>query len=83
MLPNRNVNKEVLSAIIPLLCAALFIVKALTSLVQESSTWDETCYFGLGKYLLQNHRWDVPAPLILYPQYSTSILSDGSKYLEE
>ncbi len=48
------------SACIAVVCLGLFTIKALTSLVQESSTWDETHYFGVGKYILQNHRWDVP-----------------------
>jgi 4-amino-4-deoxy-L-arabinose transferase-like glycosyltransferase len=38
-------------------------------MTQESSTWDETCLFGLGKYLLQNQRWDVPGS-ILHPPLS-------------
>ncbi len=38
-------------------------------MVQESSTWDETHYFGLGKYLLQTGRWDVPGS-ILHPPLS-------------
>ncbi len=37
--------------------------------MQESSTWDETRYFGLGKYLLIEHRWDVPGS-ILHPPLS-------------
>ena len=47
----------------------IFILKAATSLVQESSTWDETHYFGLGKYLLTHGRWDVPGS-ILHPPLS-------------
>ena len=39
------------------------------SLRQESATWDETVYFGLGKYLLQTQRWDVPGA-ILHPPLS-------------
>ncbi len=38
-------------------------------MVQESSTFDETHYFGLGKYLLQTGRWDVPSS-ILHPPLS-------------
>lgn len=55
-----------LSRITLLACLALFAGKALTSLVQESATWDETHYFGLGKYLLQSGRWDVRGS-ILHP----------------
>jgi 4-amino-4-deoxy-L-arabinose transferase-like glycosyltransferase len=56
-------KKQLLPASIMVLCLALFVIKAVASLVQESSTWDETHYFGLGKYILQNHRWDVPGAL--------------------
>jgi len=62
-------RKEVLPSIILAVCLAAFLVKALTSLIQESSTWDETAYFGLGKYILQTHRWDVPGT-ILHPPLS-------------
>jgi 4-amino-4-deoxy-L-arabinose transferase-like glycosyltransferase len=48
---------------------ALFGVRAITSMVQESSTWDETHYFGMGKYLLQTGRWDVQG-CILHPPLS-------------
>ncbi|MGA2178110.1 MAG: glycosyltransferase family 39 protein [Verrucomicrobiota bacterium] len=71
---HRKLQKQVSPAIILVLCLALFTVKALTSLVQESSTWDETGYFGLGKYILQNHRWDVPGS-ILHPPLSYYIHS--------
>lgn len=62
-------RKEVLPSIILAVCLAAFLVKALTSMIQESSTWDETTYFGLGKYILQNHRWDVRGS-ILHPPLS-------------
>jgi len=42
------------------LCLAAFFIKAFTSIIQQSATWDETTYFGLGKYILQHHRWDAP-----------------------
>jgi 4-amino-4-deoxy-L-arabinose transferase-like glycosyltransferase len=70
----RNLTERVLPASILVLCLALFVVKAVTSLVQESSTYDETGYLGLGKYLLQNHRWDVPGS-ILHPPLSYYIHS--------
>ncbi len=38
-------------------------------MVQESLTCDEAHYFGLGKYLLQTGRWDVPGS-ILHPPLS-------------
>jgi len=58
-----NLKKHLLPALVLVLSLLLFMIKAVTSMVQESSTWDETCYFGLGKYILQNHRWDVPASI--------------------
>lgn len=47
------------SWIVLAVCLIIFTIKAVTSLVLESSTWDETEYFGLGKYLLQTGRWDL------------------------
>ena len=61
--------KEILPSIVRAVCLAAFLVKALTSLVQESSTWDETSYLGLGKDILQNQRWDAPGA-ILHPPLS-------------
>jgi 4-amino-4-deoxy-L-arabinose transferase-like glycosyltransferase len=69
-----NPKREIFPLVILVLCLGLFTVKALTSLVQESSTWDETCYFGMGKYLLQHQRWDVPGS-ILHPPLSFYIHS--------
>ena len=60
-------RKEILPSIVLCVCLAAFLVKALTSMVQESATWDETTYFGLGKYILQNHRWDVPGSTLHPP----------------
>ena len=62
-------RKAVLPSIILAVCLAAFLVKALTSLTQESATWDEPGYLGLGKYILQTHRWDVPGS-ILHPPLS-------------
>jgi 4-amino-4-deoxy-L-arabinose transferase-like glycosyltransferase len=62
-------QKERLALIIFALCLALFSVRAVTSMVQESSTWDETHYFGMGKYLLQTGRWDAMG-CILHPPLS-------------
>lgn len=60
---------KVRDLIILAICLALFAVRAITSMVQESSTWDETHYFGMGKYLLQTGRWDVQG-CILHPPLS-------------
>ncbi len=62
-------KKEILPSIVLLVCLAAFLAKALTSMTQESATWDEPGYLGLGKYILQNHRWDVPGA-ILHPPLS-------------
>ena len=50
-------------------CLLLFSGRAWSSLVQESATFDETSYFGLGRYLLENQRWDVRGS-ILHPPLS-------------
>src|SRR5580658_9615593 len=71
---HRRLKVHLFPSLVLVLCLALFTVKAVTSLVQESATWDETCYFGLGKYLLQNQRWDVPGS-ILHPPLSFYIHS--------
>lgn len=47
-------------------CLAMFAVRAASSLRDESATWDETHYFGLGAYLLEQQRWDVSGS-ILHP----------------
>ena len=54
--------------IILALCLILFVARAYASLRQESATFDETNYFGIGKYLLQTGRWDVPGS-ILHPPF--------------
>ena len=50
-------------------CLLVFAIKAFTSMVQESATWDETPNFGIGKYLLQTGKWDVNGS-ILHPPLS-------------
>lgn len=61
--------------IILAVCLLIFAIKALTSMVQESATWDETHYFGIGKYLLQTGKWDVEGSIIHppLPYYLSSI----------
>ncbi len=46
--------------------AALFTAEAVGSIRNDSATWDETHYLGLGTYLLETGRWDVPGS-ILHP----------------
>ncbi len=62
-------NKEWLPLVVLAVFLIVFAARAVASMVQESATWDETHYFGLGKYLLQNRRWDVPGS-ILHPPLS-------------
>jgi hypothetical protein len=49
--------------------ALLFIAEAEGAIRSDSATWDETHYFGVGKYLLETGRWDVPDS-ILHPPLS-------------
>lgn len=44
-----------------------FFVQTSVFIFSKSSTWDETHAFGLGKYLLQQHRWDVQGAIIHPP----------------
>ncbi len=45
---------------------AVFATLSLTSMRSKSATWDETHYLGLGVYLFENLRWDIPS-LSLHP----------------
>ena len=47
----------------------LFVAEALGAIRSDSATWDETHYWGIGKYLLETGRWDVPG-CILHPPLS-------------
>jgi len=62
-------TREIWPLLVLVFCLLLFVGRSIASMTQESSTWDETCLFGLGKYLLQNQRWDVPGS-ILHPPLS-------------
>ena len=53
-----------LPLVVLVICLIVFVARAFTSLTQESATWDETHYFGLGKYLVQHQRWDVPGSVV-------------------
>lgn len=39
----------------------IFAGLALSSSVQKSPAWDETLWLGIGAYLLDHFRWDIPA----------------------
>ncbi len=45
---------------------AVFATLSLTSMTSKSATWDETQYLGLGVYLCENLRWDIPS-ISLHP----------------
>ena len=62
----KRPQKEILLRVVCIISLVIFMAKAVTSMVQKSATWDETHYFGLGKYLILNQRWDVPGS-ILHP----------------
>ena len=59
--------------ILALLCA--FIFQSYLSLSTQSATFDEVQYFGIGKYLLTTHRWDVMGAILHppLPYYLNSI----------
>lgn len=73
MSPANRTGTSGMRARVPLLvalaCLALFAVRAASSLQNESATWDETHYFGLGAYLLEHRSWDVSGS-ILHPPLS-------------
>ena len=48
----------------------IFVALCITSVEQESATFDETHYLGSGRYLLTAHRWDMPDSL-LHPVFWT------------
>lgn len=54
-----------------LLC---FFLQSFASLSTKSATFDEVQYFGIGKYLLTHHKWDVMGA-ILHPPLSYYISS--------
>lgn len=45
--------------IIVTILMSVFFAQSFSAITTQSSTWDETHYFGIGKYLLKHHRWDV------------------------
>jgi len=46
---------------------AVFFVQSFIAIATHSSTWDETHYFGIGKYLLKHQSWDVKGAIIHPP----------------
>jgi 4-amino-4-deoxy-L-arabinose transferase-like glycosyltransferase len=60
--------------VIVMLMLGLFFAQSYSSLMTKSSTWDETHYFGIGRYLLKHQTWDVMGS-ILHPPLSFYITS--------
>lgn len=52
----------------------VFFLQSFSSLITKSATFDEVQYFGIGKYLLVNHKWDVMGS-ILHPPLSFYVSS--------
>lgn len=57
------------SRIIVAILLMSFFVQTSVFIFSKSSTWDETHYFGMGKYLMQHQRWDVQGAII-HPPFS-------------
>lgn len=53
--------------IIVALLLASFAFQAGLFITSKSSTWDETHYLGIGKYLLTHRQWDVKGAIIHAP----------------
>lgn len=47
----------------------LFALQSLSAITSKSATFDEVQYFGIGKYLLSEHKWDIMGA-ILHPPLS-------------
>lgn len=56
------------------LLMACFFVQSFASITSKSATFDEALNYGMGKYLLLNHKWDVMGS-ILHPPLSHYISS--------
>ena len=60
------------------ICLLIFVMRSVTSMTQESATADEALYFGVGKYLLENRRWDllssISSPPLSFYLHSIPIL---------
>lgn len=51
------------------LCIIVFAARAVDSLRQDSATFDETNYLGIGRHLMQTGRWDVPGSILHPPGF--------------
>jgi len=61
---------------------ACFFLQSFISLSSKSATYDEVQYYGMGKYLLLNHKWDVMGS-IMHPPLSFYINSFQLLFFEE
>lgn len=66
--------KNSAKALIVIFLLSTFSLLSFASITSKSATFDEVQYFGIGKYILQKHRWDVMGA-ILHPPLSYYINS--------
>ena len=52
-----------------LLLLAFFSIQSMASITTKSATFDEVQYYGIGKYLIKEHKWDIMGA-ILHPPLS-------------
>lgn len=65
-----------------MLFLSAFLSLSLWSITTKSATFDEVQYFGVGKYLMQNQRWDVMGA-ILHPPLSYYLNSIPLLFVQE
>lgn len=68
--------------VIIVLLLACFFAQSFISLSSKSATFDEVQYYGIGKYLLQNQKWDV-AGSIMHPPLAYYISSIPLLFFDE
>jgi len=60
----------------------LFALQSLMAIRSKSATFDEVQYFGIGKYLLTEHKWDIMGA-ILHPPLSYYLHSIPLLFVQE
>lgn len=53
--------------LVVILLLVTFFIQSFSSIVGTSATYDEILYFGIGKYLLINQKWDVMGSIVHPP----------------
>lgn len=61
--PCKAVKRQLLAIIL----LVIFFIQSFSSIVRKSATYDEILYFGIGKYLLLNQKWDVMGSIVHPP----------------